>query len=961
MGKSQSNDPKGTPDMETTKEQSIVLFNARSIINKIPELELLTCNSSPDLILITESWANSNITNAEISLKGYNILRTDKPIGRGGGCLVYHKKTIQVTPLGNSLATPGVQSIWAELTSGDKTYTIGLYYNSPNSGQEDRQLMITEIKNVCTKKENVILCGDFNYPGINWTTLHTDNNHNQQFLDCVQDCFLTQLVTEATRGENILDLVLANNTIPIIKLSVDCPLGNSDHNKISFTLVVPQTKCHWKTECLDYRKGHYKDFRKYLAEVDWSPIEIIPNVDDKWNFFKSSLQTGIKRYIPLRRNFKKDKPLWYNRKVQEATKTKRNKWITYRKTARPEDYSKYKIALRISNATIKTEKRKLEEKISSNIKLDPKAFFKYAKQKMKSKEDIITITNSSGMTIKKETEIAKEFNDFFVSTFTTEQLTTIPSPSPTNETQNREVFISEQQVEKMLSTLEPEKSQGPDNMHPRILKALSRHVAKPLAHIFEKSLQTGEVPSDWKLANVTPIHKKGTKTQVTNYRPISLTSQVCRVLEGIIKQEILEDILSHNSLYQTQHGFLPKKSCVTNLLSFLEDVTKNVDGGTPIDTIYLDFTKAFDTVPHKRLLIKMADMNINHTVIKWVQNWLTNRAQRVTIRGAPSEWLPVTSGVPQGSVLGPILFLIYINDIDKGLTSKLLKFADDTKIFRAIKKESDCVELQRDINNIMEWSNKWQMKFNTTKCKVVHIGTKNPNHQYTMDENPLQSSQGEKDLGVTINQDLSFDTHIANAVKKANQILGMIWRTYDDKSMKNILQLYKSLVRPHLEYATQVWRPYKQTQINLIEKVQRRATRMIRGLNRVTYEERLRKCHLLSLEMRRLRTDLIQTFKIMHQIDDLPSDEMFIKSRTTRTRGHSLKIYKQHCRLDVRKHFFSQRIINEWNNLPGAIVNSGTINEFKTKLKPLLEKHRDNIISHRRLPVPFLTASGVDS
>jgi len=429
----------------------------------------------------------------------------------------------------------------------------------------------------------------------------------------------------------------------------------------------------------------------------------------------------------------------------------------------------------------------------------------------------------------------------------------------------------------------------------------------------------------------------------------------------IIKEEILEDMLTKNCINKTQHGFLPKRSCVTNLLTFLEETTKNIDEGTPTDVVYLDFSKAFDTVPHQRLLIKMTELHVHPSIICWVKNWLHNRAQRVTIGGSESEWLPVTSGVPQGSVLGPILFLLYINDIDDGLTSKIIKFADDTKIYRAINDENDPIELQKDIDRVVDWSTTWQMKFNTSKCKVVHIGRNNTSQTYAMNNNCIESSPGERDLGVTVTEDLSFDTHIANAIKTANKLLGMISRTYDDKSKKNIIQLYKSLVRPHLEYATQIWRPYKQTQINSIEKVQQRATRMITGLGQDPYKVRLQKCNLLSLEMRRLRTDLIQTYKIIHGIDDLPAEELFALPKTTRTRGHRFKLFKQRCRLDVRKYFFSHRVVSEWNNLPEKTVSSATVNEFKTYIRPLLEKHRDNSISHRRLPVPFLTASGRDN
>ena len=329
----------------------------------------------------------------------------------------------------------------------------------------------------------------------------------------------------------------------------------------------------------------------------------------------------------------------------------------------------------------------------------------------------------------------------------------------------------------------------------------------------------------------------------------------------------------------------------------------------------------------------------------------------MVLRGATSEWLPVTSGVPQGSVLGPLLFLIYINDIDDNLDSSLVKFADDTKIYRRINSNQDAQKLQDDINTMQSWSERWQMKFNPEKCKCVHFGHGNPGFTYKIQGREIESVMQERDLGVLVQGDLDWDSQVAKAVSQGNRILGLIYRTYDDKSAKNILQLYKSLVRPHLEYATQAWRPHKQKHIDLLENVQRRATRMITEYRNMTYEKRLEKSGLLSLEMRRLRADLIQVYKILHGIDDIPTETLFQKSESTQTRGHNLKLYKKHSRLDVRKFFFSQRIISEWNALPSEIVNSGSVNEFKNRIEPLFNKVRSHRTSQRRLPAPLLTAS----
>ena len=438
--------------METKKDQTlkIILLNARSIVNKIPELQLLAFENSPDVILITESWTNSNITNAEINLVGYSVIRTDRPDYRGGGCLLYHKMSLHVTQIDTTMQTNRIQSLWATIKCDNTSYTAGLYDNSPSSSQDEQTLMMEEIRLVCKNNKNVLVCGDFNYPGINWTTLQADSN-SQDFLDCTHDCFLSQLVTEPTRGENILDIVLTNIPTQISDVKVKCPLGSSDHNQISFSLVAPQIKKPWKTQCLDYRRGNYKKFRRYLCEIEWNPTQMVPNVENMWMLFKTTMQAGIDQYVPNRKILKRTRPMWYNQHVKNAIRIKRKKWDNYIKSRSSENYETYKKARNISNSTITQEKRKLEERISANIKYDPKAFFKYAKKKMNIKEDILNIHLDGGETTMDEREIAEAFNSFFVSTFTEENLSKLPPRTQNNlKLAHRDILITEKQVEQIL-------------------------------------------------------------------------------------------------------------------------------------------------------------------------------------------------------------------------------------------------------------------------------------------------------------------------------------------------------------------------------------------------------------------------------------------------------------------------------------------------------------------------------
>ena len=358
------------------------------------------------------------------------------------------------------------------------------------------------------------------------------------------------------------------------------------------------------------------------------------------------------------------------------------------------------------------------------------------------------------------------------------------------------------------------------------------------------------------------------------------------------------------------------------MLCFLEEITKWIDVGSPVDIIYLDFQKAFDKVPHQRLLLKLKAHSIGDSITDWIEQWLTDRRQRVVVDGEVSNWKSVLSGVPQGSVLGPILFLIYINDLDDSITSNVLKFADDTKLFRKVNTDGDKQHLQNDLDRLVKWSEKWQMLLNFWKCKCLHTGHGNLNVNYKMGDTVLGTTVKEKDLGVTISADMKVSEQCGIAASKGNQILGLIRRNITYKGKKLIIPLYKAIVRPHLEYCIQAWRPYHKKDIDTLERIQRRATKMIPELRDLSYEERLKECGLTTLETRRLRGDQIEVFKILNGYENIDRNMFFSLKKDSRTRGHEVKLVKDQCRLDIRKHSFSQRTINEWNKLSTDCVTA---------------------------------------
>ena len=292
------------------------------------------------------------------------------------------------------------------------------------------------------------------------------------------------------------------------------------------------------------------------------------------------------------------------------------------------------------------------------------------------------------------------------------------------------------------------------------------------------------------------------------------------------------------------------------------------------------------------------------------------------------------SGVPQGSVLGPLLFLIYINDIDEGVASKLLKFADDSKIFNKVRDNIDSNVIQSDLHKLYKWSEDWQMLFNIEKCVVLHMGGKhNENFVYELGGKSLKSVEKERDLGVIIHKNCKASEQCTTAVNKANQILGMIKRNIKFKNKNTIIRLYKALVRPRLEYCVQAWNPNFVKDIELLEGVQRRATKIIEGFSNLSYEERLKRANLTTLTKRRVRGDLIETFKILKGIEKIDYNKFFtLANNEKNVRGHSLKLEKKRCNSDVRKHFFSQRVVNNWNRLPEIVIEANSVNNFKNRL-----------------------------
>jgi len=785
----------------------------------------------------------------------------------------------------------------------------------------------------------MLLMGDFNYPDIDWASHSVSpsaTSGSSEFFKLVEDQFLTQHVLSPTRGDAILDLILTTEPDLISNVSVIQNFGISDHNMVAFTLHLQCQSFRNMKTLRDYSRGDYESVNSVLASINWNEF-----LDDDtagcWNRFSSLLHSLEDKFIPVKRipgQSDHKKPVWMSYKAFKCVRKKRKVFRKYKDINHPAVRS----ACKTARSELCKSRPNFEDKLGCNIKQDRKSFFAYVRSRTKSKVHVGSIYSNSGNMTTTDTQLVESFNDHFVSVFTAEDSSSIPSATDRSVSSNRscsDISFTEEDVLNVLMKLRVDKADGPDELSARFLIQVREHIVYPLFTIFRKSLDEGFVPDDWKSANISPVFKKGNRNIADNYQPVSLTSQICKVFETIIRDSVVYYFEDNSLLLNSQHGFRKRRSCVTNLLTFIDKATGCLDSGEPVDTIFLDFAKAFDKVPHRRLALKLSAHGITGKLLQWIVTRLSDRKQRVCVNGRKSSWHLVLSGVPQGSVLGPLLFLIYINDLDDGIINWILKFADDTKIFGRVTSVDQHTQLQDDLNTLLQWSKDWQMLFNIDKCKVMHFGRNNLMMDYTLDNKSLKVVQEEKDLGIVISQDLKASAQCIQAYSKANRMLGVINRSIVFKSASTMLNLYKSVVRPHLEYCTVAWSPHYVKDKELLERAQRRFTRMIPELKDLPYAERLGKLNLWTLEERRVRADLIEVYKIVHRLSAVPLEDLFDIENIGRTRGHSLKLRKKRCRLDLRLYFFSERVVNLWNSLDEQSVTAVSVNSFKCNLERL--------------------------
>ena len=950
-------------------ELKFLYTNATSLANKRDDLcSLIDYLKLPHVIMITETWFNINSIS---KIDKYTLFCKNRDEVRGGGVAIYIRDDIcSLEVSDNILSKSSIEGIWCSIKIGTDLILLGCIYRPPHSAREvniEIFKSLTRAKHLQDSKKytGLLVAGDLNFSDIDWNNdggvcRNNGRSSSLEFLNCIDSNFLIQNVHQPTYHKNTLDLVITDDPTRIFEIIIGPPLGSTDKNKLHNTLTWcynlkdgNQTTISQRPRHI-YKKGNYTEISNHLdsCAYNFNNPDVNASYDTLVDLYSNSVLKCIPTKVTKAGQVTKSNPKWFNKDVKYHTS---RKYRLHRKLlASPNCGSllnEYRTACKEVKKAVNSAVQLFESKIVSNCKLNPKPLYNYINCQKTCKESIRSLVDQNGHRVNDGLGKANLLNIQFASVFNEINqsiIPTLPERKTVKCVLNIQLF-SVDNIDKALRKINQHKSAGTDGIHQYVLKHSSLGFASILSRIFSESFRQSKVPLKWKEANITPIFKKGPRIIPANYRPISLTAVPCKLMERILRDVMLKHLTDNNLIASEQHGFVLSKSCVTNLLETLDTISNALLKDHRVILIFLDFAKAFDKVCHLSLISKLRSYGFDHYIIGWISDFLLNRKQRVVLGSDYSDWCNVTSGVPQGSVIGPLLFVIYINDMPS-ITNHILKlFADDSKLIGIIKNAKDIDLIQQDLDALVNWSQKWKMMFNLEKCKRMEISKSNRtsreppqlsmaidcSHRHTSSETKL-----EKDLGVYISNNAKFDHHIKFATNRANVILGQLKRTFRCWSIPTFRTLYTTFVRPHLEYAVQAWSPYRKRDIAALEQVQRRATKIVTSLKNLSYTERLRALNLTTLRDRRTRGDLIQYFKIYKEINivkwcndsNIPSS-LYSDGPASRIRGERHRLSRQFTKnCDQREHFFVNRVIPSWNELPEHVIASTTVNTFKNRL-----------------------------
>ena len=956
------------------------------MINKLDELKnCVSAYSNIDIICITETHLDDTILDAELSISGYKFYRKDRNFdinvddiydidlyneetSNGGGSIIYYQENINVS-LVKSFYDKAPDSLAIEIDSNIGKFCVACIYRSPNLSSVLNSVLLSCIKNICNESNlfETLVVGDFNLPDISWDTCCLKNVNNNtsnkillqqlEYMDAFNQMGLKwSLVNEITRRrlvkgvlqESLLDQVLFTNEALVSSVKLLSSLGKSDHVSMKVELGISLNKPTNVNKSAikkpSWSKISVDDILDYsLNNIDWNYSCDQLSSDQMLNELQGKFDK-ITSIVPVSRFDTNNRPLnlpWSNSALKRMRKNKDIAWNCFNKSPSIENFNYAMTKDKLYSDEEFRLKSNYERKLTNNLKTNCKGFYSYLRNKRQLKTGVPMLEREDGSRTTCATESAEELAEAFSSVFVREPEDLPNVEIPVFESESdilTDIVISHDIVKDELESLNCFKSFGPDGVHPKLLKSLAGDCkfVDALVKLFRTCTDNGKLPNIWKSANLSALFKNGSKSDPLNYRPVSLTCILCKVYEKVIRLSMVDFVES--KINQHQHGFVKGKSCLTNLLETMDCVIDLIDEGFPVDILYFDFKKAFDRVPHNRLILKLKCLGIDGKVLNVIKDFLNGRTFRVSVEGNFSSLKDVLSGIPQGSVLGPLLFILFINDLPDCVRNTAKIFADDLKL---IVNSSNKSVVDSDLKSLEDWEKMWLLEFNIDKCKVLHVELNSNQHlDYSLNNCILKKTGQEKDLGVLTSGTLLWNDQIESCISKANQMICWITRNLISREKLLMLRVYKTLIRPHLEYCVQLWNPAAEHGnwylILRIEGVQRRFTRMIEEVGLLPYSERLQILGLTTLVERRSRGDLIEVYKASHGVSQLNGVFKFGRS------GFNLVCKPGRSKVtkinNLKRNFINERVMLFWNKLPIDVKNASCLNDFKSGLETFKEQ-----------------------
>jgi hypothetical protein len=945
--------PHPGPDTHTFGNLSFCHVNIRSIkANKRLSAFLNQVSNVFDIITTSETWLTATDLNTPFEIDGYSgPYRQDRLLQRGGGIMVWVVDSI-IVKRRDDLSIDKLETLWLQLDLPKNKILFGTSYRQPDGTYGDDfwpKLQESYDKAKNTPIRNIVLTGDFN------ADIQTDKPAYDELHAFLALNHLYQHVLEPTRitptRATILDLIITNSPSLVTKIMVTAPVHLNDHCTISgeITSLIAKRKAFSRT-MWNFKEANFQGFRNELKNNNWDQCFETddPNlICEAWTelFLKISKKYVNSKTVIVRPNDKS----WYTNFLRRLCRLKdrsHRKWVRYRTDENWDLYCVTRNFYFDECDRIRLEhEEKLTESLATESKINPKKWWGLAKQIMgKNKSSTYPSLVSRGNVYTTDDEKANLFNESFLESSTLGRAPTYnleEDVETVTESELENITVKDQDVADILSTINVNKAYGPDNLSPRLIKEAGNTIVKVLVRLFNLSLTKGVFPSLWKKANVLPIYKKAEQFFTINYRPISLLCILAKVFEKVVFKHLFNYFRDNFMISIWQSGFLPGVSTVTQLIEIHDQFCRAVSQGKDIRVVFLDISKAFDRVWHAGLIHKLRKHGIKGRLLAWLVDYLRDRQQRVVINGVSSSWGNIQAGVPQGSVLGPLLFLIFINDIAHVVHHCHIRlFADDTCLFIEVNNyEETTRKLNEDLSHIVDWSNKWLVDFSPHKTKQMIITNRDPQDipVVLFNNHPVERVTEHKHLGLTFSNDLTWKSHVYNIAKKAYNCLGILRPLKMKLDRRSLETLYKGFIRPILEYADVVWHiPADHRQVlNILERVQLEAARLVTGATRRCPTQKLyEEVGWELLALRRQFHRAIMMFKIVTAkapvyLQDLLPDRVNARTRyNLRNRGD---LQVPFARLEKYSYSFFPSAVRLWNTLPNDIKQANTEYSFKSR------------------------------